>query len=85
MRKAIGGENGRAVDAAIPDEMRFSATIIGLERLRHTMRILHVVAVMHKLRLIRLEKAFIGEGKTLYSQYKWGKNHKIAMCAPLVC
>ena len=45
VRKAIGGENGRAVDTAIPDALHSSATILGLERLRHTMRILHVVAV----------------------------------------
>lgn len=31
VRKAIGGENGRAVDAAIPDAMHRSTMIMGLE------------------------------------------------------
>ena len=69
MRKAIGGENGRAVDAAIPDAMHLSATIMGLEMLRHTMKILHVVAVGHKPRLVRL----VREGKTLCRLCKWEK------------
>ena len=56
MRKAIGGENGRAVDAAIPDALHSLATIIGLERLRRTMKILHVVAVVHKSKSMRLGK-----------------------------
>jgi hypothetical protein len=56
VRKAIGGEKGRAVDAAIPDAIHSSATIMGLERLQHTMKILHVVAVMPKTRLMRLGK-----------------------------
>jgi len=55
VRKATGGENGRAVDAAIPDAIH-SATIMGLERLQHTMKILHVVAVMPKSRLMKLGK-----------------------------
>jgi hypothetical protein len=72
VRKAIGGENGSVVDAAIPDAMH-SATIIGPERLRHTMKILHVVAVVHKSRLLGLRKYSSEKGKTLCRLCKWEK------------
>ena len=45
MRKAVGGENGRAVDAAIPKTMHSSARAMGPGRMRLTMKILHMVAV----------------------------------------
>lgn len=71
MRKAIGGENGRAVDAAIPDTIHSSATIMGLEKLQHTMKILHVVAVMPKSKINEAWKASVGEGKTLCRLCEW--------------
>jgi hypothetical protein len=62
--RPIGGENGRAVDAAIPEcDALLGEGLWDWVRLQHTMKVLHVVAVVCTPGLMRLGKHSSEKGR----------------------